>query len=153
MRLWPAAGLLEVDPREAELPPAICEAGCEGVTGTIHAALDELRATYLDQRDKGDRFERLIHAYLTNDPEWTARFTDVWLWSDWPGRNGRPDTGIDLVAGNRDGGGLTARLHCVRPRGAGRLRRLPVAPVAGGRRQGRDRRDRGAASMLVIEVC
>ncbi len=78
------------------------------MTGTIHAVLDELRATSLDQRDKGDRFERLIQAYLTTDPEWTARFTDVWLWSDWPGRHGRPDTGIDLVAANRDGDGLTA---------------------------------------------
>ncbi|RBY76926.1 hypothetical protein DQ239_12105 [Blastococcus sp. TF02-09] len=78
------------------------------MTETIQAVLDELRATALDERDKGDRFERLIHAYLTNDPEWTARFTDVWLWSDWPGRDGRPNTGIDLVAANRDGDGLTA---------------------------------------------
>ncbi len=32
----------------------------------------------------------------------------VWLWSEWPGRCGRPDTGIDLVAEDADGGGLTA---------------------------------------------
>ncbi|MDK3255971.1 hypothetical protein [Blastococcus capsensis] len=32
----------------------------------------------------------------------------MWLWSDWPGREGRPDTGIDLVAANADDGGLTA---------------------------------------------
>jgi predicted helicase len=78
------------------------------VTGTIHAVLDRLRDEALDERDKGSKFEQLIRAYLTTDPEWTARFSDVWMWSDWPGRAGRPDTGIDLVAANADGDGLTA---------------------------------------------
>ena len=77
------------------------------VTGNIHAVLDRLRDTALDERDKGDKFERLIQAYLRSDPEWTSRFTEVWRWADWPGRAGRPDTGIDLVATNADGG-LTA---------------------------------------------
>ncbi|WP_352301899.1 type ISP restriction/modification enzyme [Kineosporia sp. NBRC 101731] len=75
---------------------------------TIFELLDNLRATALDERDKGDKFERLIKAYLENDPEWAQKFTDVWLWSDWPGRKGRPDTGVDLVAVNRDDDGLTA---------------------------------------------
>ena len=75
---------------------------------TIHELLDELRATALDQRDKGDRFERLIKAYLSNEPEWTARFERVWLWSEWPDRGARTDTGIDLVAQRRDGEGLAA---------------------------------------------
>jgi hypothetical protein len=57
--------------------------------GDFHALLDDLRAAAPDQRAKGDRFERLIQAYLTTDPEWTAQFADVWLWSDWSGRNGR----------------------------------------------------------------
>ncbi|GHE06847.1 helicase [Klenkia taihuensis] len=78
------------------------------MTGTIHAVLDQLRSTALDERDKGDKFERLIRAYLTSDPEWTAKFSDVWLWSDWPDRANRPDTGIDLVAANADDGALTA---------------------------------------------
>ncbi len=78
------------------------------MTGTIHAVLDRLRDEALDERDKGSKFEQLIRAYLTTDPEWTARFSDVWMWSDWPGRAGRPDTGIDLVAANADGDGLTA---------------------------------------------
>jgi predicted helicase len=75
---------------------------------TIHDLLGELRATALDERDKGDKFERLVQAYLRNDPEWSARFSDVWLWSDWPERQGRPDTGIDLVAANRDRDDYTA---------------------------------------------
>jgi len=75
---------------------------------TIHELLGELRETALDERDKGDKFERLIQSYLRNDPEWSARFSDVWLWSEWPGRRGRPDTGIDLVAANRDRDDYTA---------------------------------------------
>ncbi|CCH87144.1 putative Helicase [Modestobacter italicus] len=78
------------------------------MTGTIHTVLDRLRSESLDERDKGSKFERLIRAYLTSDPEWKSRFSDVWLWSDWPERAGRPDTGIDLVAANADDGGLTA---------------------------------------------
>lgn len=75
---------------------------------TIHEVLEQLRVSALDERDKGDKFERLVASYLRNDPEWTARFSDVWLWSEWPGRKGRPDTGIDLVAANRDRGDFAA---------------------------------------------
>jgi len=32
----------------------------------------------------------------------------VWLWQDWPGRASKVDTGIDLVAEERETGGLTA---------------------------------------------
>ncbi len=72
------------------------------MTVTIHEVLGELRATSLDERDKGDKFERLVQAYLKTDPEWTARFSDVWLWTEWPGRAGVNDIGIDLVAKLRD---------------------------------------------------
>ncbi|GGO94055.1 helicase [Nocardioides phosphati] len=75
---------------------------------TIHEVLAQLRTTALDERDKGDKFERLIRAYLTTEPEWTAKFSDVWLWSEWPGRVGRPDTGIDMVAAHRDRDDLAA---------------------------------------------
>lgn len=86
--------------------------GCCGkilrMTTTIHELLDELRSSALDERDKGDKFERLIASYLRTDPEWTAKFSEVWLWSDWPGRDGRPDTGIDLVALRRETGDYAA---------------------------------------------
>src|SRR5690606_27070563 len=49
-----------------------------------------------------------VQTYLKTDPEWTARFSDVWLWSEWEGRAGMPDTGIDLVAANRDRDDFTA---------------------------------------------
>ncbi len=80
----------------------------QGVTASINDVLNELRASALDERDKGDKFERLVQAYLKTDLEWASRFSDVWLWSDWPGRHGRPDTGIDLVAANRDADDFTA---------------------------------------------
>ena len=65
----------------------------------------------MDERDKGDKFERLITTYLLNDPEWAARLSDVWLWTEWPGRQGRPDTGIDLVAALREEDGY-AVIQC-----------------------------------------
>ncbi|MCM3516245.1 type ISP restriction/modification enzyme [Nocardioides sp. P86] len=75
---------------------------------TIHEVLGGLRETALDTRDKGDRFERLVLNLLRTEKEWTTRFSEVWLWKDWPGRNGRPDTGIDLVAKHRDRDGYAA---------------------------------------------
>jgi predicted helicase len=30
------------------------------------------------------------------------------MWSEWPGRGKRPDTGIDIVAEEREGGGICA---------------------------------------------
>lgn len=75
---------------------------------TITDILDELRASSTDERDKGDKFERLMAAYLRTDPLYADRYANVWLWSDWPERDGKPDTGIDLVAEERDDGGLCA---------------------------------------------
>lgn len=75
---------------------------------TIHQILGELAAAATDNRDKGDKFERLILAYLTTDPLYVARFSDVWMWNDWPDRKGKVDTGIDLVAKERDSGDLVA---------------------------------------------
>jgi len=75
---------------------------------TIHHILDELAEAATDHRDKGGKFERLIKAYLTTDPLYVSRFSDVWLWNEWPDRGGKADTGIDLVAKERDTGALVA---------------------------------------------
>lgn len=52
------------------------------------------------QRDKGNKFETLIQAYLQTDPLYKDQFEKVWLWSDFPARKdfGGNDLGIDLVA-------------------------------------------------------
>lgn len=75
---------------------------------SIHDILRELRSVAYDERDKGDRFERLMQAYLTIEPRYQQLYSDVWMWKDYPDRNGRKDTGIDLVARARDTGELTA---------------------------------------------
>lgn len=53
---------------------------------------------------KGSYFEQLIEQYLEHDGVQAPQYTNVWLWRDWPGRNNKPDTGIDLVAERADGG-------------------------------------------------
>ena len=69
-------------------------------------ALDRLRELATDPFDQGRRFERLIKTALQKHPGiYGDRFEEVWLWSEWPERDG-PDRGIDLVARERDGG------HC-----------------------------------------
>ncbi|TFB53435.1 type ISP restriction/modification enzyme [Cryobacterium sp. Sr3] len=75
---------------------------------TIHDLLAEYAQMARDTREKGLLLERLARAYLTTDPVWTARFEDVWLWQDWPGRKGKVDTGVDLVAKERYGDGFCA---------------------------------------------
>jgi len=62
--------------------------------------LEKYRKYAFSERDKGDRFERLMAAYLQTDPKYADRFKEVWLWNDFPGRNdlGGTDTGIDIVA-------------------------------------------------------
>jgi predicted helicase len=77
---------------------------------TIHDILAEFREAARSKRDMGDKFERLFANYLVTEPYYRDRFDPkkVWLWTEWPGRGNRPDTGIDLVAEERDGGGLCA---------------------------------------------
>ena len=68
------------------------------MTTTIHTILEEFRQDAIHKRDLGDKFERLMVAFLKSDPIWKDLFSNVWLWSDFPKRGNAPDTGIDLVA-------------------------------------------------------
>jgi predicted helicase len=77
---------------------------------TIDSVLAALRADAPTTRELGDRFERLMRAYLTTDPLYAERFEQVWLWQQWPEHGDQPDTGIDLVAKQRDGG--TCAIQC-----------------------------------------
>lgn len=64
------------------------------------AILEKYRKISFSEKDKGERFERLMQAYLQTDPQYAYQFNKVWLWNEFPGRNdlGGGDTGIDLVA-------------------------------------------------------
>ena len=67
-------------------------------------ALTILRDRATDFAGMGRSFERLIKTTLTQDQGILGdRFECVWMWSEWPERDG-PDTGIDLVAKEREGG-------------------------------------------------
>ena len=53
---------------------------------------------------QGRSFEHLMKTALARHPGSLGdRFEQVWLWDEWPERDGR-DTGIDLVAREREGG-------------------------------------------------
>ncbi|MFZ1288000.1 MAG: DEAD/DEAH box helicase family protein, partial [Candidatus Phosphoribacter sp.] len=75
---------------------------------TIYEVLDELRMSSTSETDKGSKLERLIAQYLRTDPVYAEQFSEVHLWQQWPGRGGKHDTGIDLVAVDRLTGGNVA---------------------------------------------
>lgn len=76
--------------------------------------LEKYRKISFSERDKGDRFERLMHAYLRTDPKYAPQFKNVWLWSEFPSRSdlGGSDTGIDLVALTHDGDYWAIQCKC-----------------------------------------
>jgi predicted helicase len=76
--------------------------------------LDKYRKISFSERDKGDRFERLMQAYLQTDPRYAYRFKKVWLWNEFPGRKdfGGNDTGIDLVAQTIEGDYWAIQCKC-----------------------------------------
>lgn len=47
---------------------------------------------------KGKIFEKLVLSFLQTDPLYRDKFSDIWLWAEYPYRNGRQDFGVDLVA-------------------------------------------------------
>ncbi|MGK5497604.1 DEAD/DEAH box helicase [Streptomyces sp. URMC 125] len=75
----------------------------------MHDVLRAIRNGATGNRDRGTRFEELMVQYLSTDPQWTEQFTRVWMWADWPGaEQDKRDTGIDLVAQDRETGGFCA---------------------------------------------
>ncbi|WP_251178062.1 DEAD/DEAH box helicase [Adlercreutzia agrestimuris] len=70
---------------------------------TIYEVIDWCRESSESEREKGDKFERAARYYLLNDPLWSARLEDVWLWKNAPTHDGA-DIGIDLVAKDAEDG-------------------------------------------------
>ena len=56
----------------------------------------------VNRKRKGDQFELVCKWFLENDPTYQSLLRRVWMWDDWPGRQGI-DAGIDLVAEDHDG--------------------------------------------------
>ncbi|HPJ11325.1 MAG TPA: DEAD/DEAH box helicase family protein, partial [Flavobacterium sp.] len=80
----------------------------------FHSILSHFRKFAISERDKGDKFERLMQAYLQTDPRYAALFTNVWLWNEFPARRdfGGNDTGIDLVARTTSGDYWAVQCKC-----------------------------------------
>lgn len=69
--------------------------------GSINDVIEAFRHAPTNY-DRGALFERLMVRYFQLDPALSQQYEQVWLWKDWPDRKGKPDTGIDLVARERD---------------------------------------------------
>jgi predicted helicase len=76
--------------------------------------LEKYRKFSFSERDKGDRFERLMQLYLQTDPKYAYQFKHVWMWNDFPCKKdfGGKDTGIDLVALTHEGDYWAIQCKC-----------------------------------------
>lgn len=85
------------------------------MSNSFQKTLDHIRSISGSMAEQGHLFERLMKKYLTLDPIYKDRFSDVWLWSEWavarPGFTGS-DTGVDLVAAERQGGYCAIQCKC-----------------------------------------
>ncbi len=87
-------------------------------SSAFQRTLDHIRAVAESEVQKGRLFERLMKTFFLEDPLYAERFSNVWLWSEWAqqvsGFDGR-DTGVDLVAEERDGGYCAIQCKCYAP--------------------------------------
>lgn len=81
---------------------------------TFQKILDKFRKYALSERDKGDKFEKLMQAYLQTDPKYATLFSNVWLWNEFPFRKdfGGKDTGVDLVGRTCNGDYWAIQCKC-----------------------------------------
>ena len=90
----------------------------KGLSNGFQRTLDHIRSIADSEAHKGRLFERLMKTYFGEDPVYKERFSRVWLWSEWasiqPGFDGA-DTGIDLVAEEREGGYCAIQCKCYAP--------------------------------------
>ena len=71
---------------------------------SLDDVLDSFRRFAGSEAEKGALFERLIKRFFEVDPIYSQQFDRIWLWYEWPGRDGAGDGGVDLVAERADGG-------------------------------------------------
>ena len=51
---------------------------------TLQTILAQFREDCRNNRDLGDRLERLMQQFLRTDPLYAALFSEVWMWNEWP---------------------------------------------------------------------
>ena len=82
----------------------------------LQRLLDSFRRTAVTEREKGTYFERLVKAYLQNEPYYADLYNrHVWMWTEWRAEAAKrgygeigADAGIDLVAET-----TTGELHAI----------------------------------------
>ena len=76
---------------------------------------EQLCERYPDPLERGRRFEPLVADILRTDRMFRERYSQVWLWDDWPDRESG-DIGVDIVAELADGSGYAAiQCKCYEP--------------------------------------
>lgn len=82
----------------------------------FNTILEQYRRESVSERDKGRRFEQLMQCYLLTEPYYATRFSQVWMWNEFPYRKdlGGQDTGIDLVAQTTYGTYWAVQCKCYR---------------------------------------
>ena len=84
----------------------------------FQSILDYIREHSRTEYRKGELFERVMKEYFQADPIYKKRFTNVWLWKEWAELRDDfdgVDTGIDLVAQEREGGYCAIQCKCYAP--------------------------------------
>ena len=88
------------------------------MTDGFQRVLDHIRSIADSESEKGRLFERLMKTYFQQDPLYRDRFSGIWLWPEWAQIRpdfGGSDTGIDLVAEEREGGYCAIQCKCYAP--------------------------------------
>ena len=84
----------------------------------FQSALAYIREKAQSEYHKGKLFERLMQRYLSVDPVYKDRFSEIWLWSEWAEHRTEfdgVDIGIDLVAEEQEGGYCAIQCKCYAP--------------------------------------
>lgn len=81
---------------------------------TFEKILDKYRKISTSEVDKGTRFEMLIKNFLLTYSTYREKFSEVWLWKDFPFRAdfGGKDLGIDIVTKTVDGEYWAVQCKC-----------------------------------------
>lgn len=84
---------------------------------TVQEILGIYRSQSFSEHHKGERFERLMQAFLRTSPLYSSLFKQVWMWEDFPARKdfGGKDIGIDLVAETIEGDFWAVQCKCYAP--------------------------------------
>lgn len=79
------------------------------IMATFDELVDQVNNNLDKQRDRGTAFEKMVVAYLKNEPAYKQKFQDVWMLNEVPEEYhiSKKDIGVDIVAKDYDGN-LTA---------------------------------------------